>query len=122
MTFCAYLAFVLNLKIKAMVGRKEELDILKSLEQTDESAFVAVYGRRRVGKTYLIRHVFDEKFTFHLTGIANIGLKPQYTGKRTRGTSSDSWYSWYSSTGSHPSASTCGSTRPNLTCVVFSNK
>ena len=60
-----------------MVGRKEELDILKSLEQTDESAFVAVYGRRRVGKTYLIRHVFDEKFTFHLTGIANIGLKPQ---------------------------------------------
>lgn len=60
-----------------MVGRKEELGILQSLEQADESAFVAVYGRRRVGKTYLIRHVFDGKFTFHLTGIANIGLKPQ---------------------------------------------
>lgn len=60
-----------------MVGRKEELEILQSLERADESSFVAVYGRRRVGKTYLIRHVFEDKFTFHLTGIANIGLKPQ---------------------------------------------
>ena len=60
-----------------MVGRKEELAILDSLEQADESVFVAVYGRRRVGKTYLIRHVFDDKFTFYLTGIGNVGLNAQ---------------------------------------------
>ncbi|MDO8367066.1 MAG: ATPase [Saprospiraceae bacterium] len=47
------------------------------MDQADKSAFVAVYGRRRVGKTYLVRHVFEEKFTFHLTGIANVGLQPQ---------------------------------------------
>ncbi len=62
-----------------MVGRKEELSILKSLEQEDESAFVAVYGRRRVGKTYLIRHAFEDKFTFYITGIGNIGLEAQLT-------------------------------------------
>jgi hypothetical protein len=62
-----------------MVGRKEELSILKSLKQEDESSFVAVYGRRRVGKTYLIRHVFEDKFTLYITGIANIGLQAQLT-------------------------------------------
>ena len=60
-----------------MVGRREELATLKSLEQADESVFVAVYGRRRVGKTYLIRHVFDGQFTFYITGIANVGLQAQ---------------------------------------------
>lgn len=63
--------------MSAIIGRKEELEILKSLEQSDESSFVAVYGRRRVGKTYLVRHVFDGKFSFYLTGIANVGLMPQ---------------------------------------------
>jgi uncharacterized protein len=62
-----------------IIGRKEELSVLQSLEQADESAFVAVYGRRRVGKTYLIRHVFETKFTLYLTGIGNIELKPQLT-------------------------------------------
>lgn len=37
-----------------IIGRKEELATLASLNQSNESAFVAVYGRRRVGKTYLI--------------------------------------------------------------------
>ena len=62
-----------------VIGRKEELSILQSLERADESAFVAVYGRRRVGKTYLIRQVFEKKFTLYLTGIGNIELKPQLT-------------------------------------------
>ncbi len=63
--------------MSAIAGRKEELALLKSLEQSDESSFVAVYGRRRVGKTYLVRHVFEGKFSFYLTGIANVGLMPQ---------------------------------------------
>ena len=55
-----------------IIGRKEEIDILQSIQQTDKSAFVALYGRRRVGKTYLIRSVFDGKFTFQLRFLLSI--------------------------------------------------
>lgn len=62
-----------------IIGRKEEISILQSLQKSDRSAFVAVYGRRRVGKTYLIRSFFEEKFTFQLTGIANVETEQQLT-------------------------------------------
>ena len=62
-----------------MIGRKEEIRILQSLEKAPKSAFVTIYGRRRVGKTYLVRHVFGDKFTFYITGIANVGLSAQLT-------------------------------------------
>lgn len=55
-----------------ITGRKEETALLKSLESLDRSVFVAVYGRRRVGKTFLIRAVFEGRFAFQLTGIANV--------------------------------------------------
>ena len=54
-----------------IAGRKEEITLLQSLLQKEEAEFVAVYGRRRVGKTFLIRQVFEERFAFHLTGAAN---------------------------------------------------
>ncbi len=60
-----------------IIGRKEEISLLKSLKDSDKSAFVAVYGRRRVGKTYLIRSFYEGKFTFQLTGIANVGTTNQ---------------------------------------------
>ena len=53
-----------------MVGRIEEKKLLKSLLKEDESQFVAVFGRRRVGKTFLVRESFDYKFTFQHTGIS----------------------------------------------------
>ena len=62
-----------------IIGRKEEIALLQSLQQSNRSAFVAVYGRRRVGKTYLIRSFFEEKFTFQLTGIANVETEQQLT-------------------------------------------
>ncbi|MCU0339550.1 MAG: AAA family ATPase, partial [Spirosomaceae bacterium] len=62
-----------------LIGRQEEIATLKSLKQSNEPAFVAVYGRRRVGKTYLIRQFFNDTFTFQLTGIANVEL-PQQLG------------------------------------------
>ncbi|MEM9846972.1 MAG: ATP-binding protein [Bacteroidota bacterium] len=62
-----------------MIGRKREVGVLASLKEANKSVFVAVYGRRRVGKTYMIRHVFEQKFTFYMTGIANIGLSAQLT-------------------------------------------
>lgn len=54
-----------------MIGRKEERKYLLSLTNEEESQFVAVFGRRRIGKTYLIRETFEHKFTFQHTGISN---------------------------------------------------
>ena len=42
----------------AMIGRKKELMKLKEAMESDQSEFIAVYGRRRVGKTFLIRQAF----------------------------------------------------------------
>jgi uncharacterized protein len=60
-----------------MIGRQEEITLLQTLEQADKSAFVAVYGRRRVGKTYLIRTVFENKMVFQLTGLARTKIDKQ---------------------------------------------
>ncbi len=43
---------------KKIVGRKKELQLLKEIEKSKEPEFVAVYGRRRVGKTFLISEFF----------------------------------------------------------------
>lgn len=53
-----------------MIGRIVEREELLSTLQSEESQFVAVYGRRRVGKTYLIRETFGNQFTFCHTGLA----------------------------------------------------
>jgi len=60
-----------------MTGRKEEQRLLLDLAQRKEPELVVVYGRRRVGKTYLIRETFENKFFFSYTGIANINAKQQ---------------------------------------------
>ena len=53
-----------------LIGRKQEIDELKRLKESNQAEFVAIYGRRRVGKTWLIRGFFRDKFTFYATGIA----------------------------------------------------
>lgn len=60
-----------------MTGRESERQILLSAAKSDSSEFVAVYGRRRVGKTFLIRETFGYKFTFQHTGLANGNTKQQ---------------------------------------------
>lgn len=62
-----------------LIGRKDELSILKSLLTSNKSEFVAVYGRRRVGKTFLIRWAFNQNFTFQVTALANAKLAQQLT-------------------------------------------
>lgn len=52
-----------------MLGREEEKRVLLSLLESDKSEFVAIYGRRRVGKTYLVRETFNYKFAFQHTGL-----------------------------------------------------
>ncbi len=60
-----------------IIGRKKEKEILAAVENDKRSAFIAVYGRRRVGKTFLIRSEFQGDFSFQLTGIANASLEQQ---------------------------------------------
>lgn len=54
-----------------LVGRTDELRLLKQAARADESKFVAIYGRRRVGKTFLVREAFEYNFAFYHTGVAN---------------------------------------------------
>ncbi len=57
-----------------MIGRTEEKKYLLSLLDEEESQFVAVFGRRRIGKTYLVRESFERNFTFEHTGVSNVSL------------------------------------------------
>ena len=54
-----------------MIGRTKELKTLRDCIAADRSRLVVVYGRRRVGKTFLVREAFDYRFTFTHTGIEN---------------------------------------------------
>ncbi|MDR3305100.1 MAG: ATP-binding protein, partial [Clostridiales Family XIII bacterium] len=53
-----------------LIGRRREQDILTQLYTSDKAEFLVVYGRRRVGKTHLIKTFFHEIFTFYVTGTA----------------------------------------------------
>ena len=55
-----------------MVGRKEERRLLNELASSGEAELVVIYGRRRVGKTFLVRETFGNDFFFCHTGVANI--------------------------------------------------
>ena len=52
------------------------------LLEKEESQFCAIYGRRRVGKTYLIRETFNYQFCFQHTGISKGTLRQQLTAFR----------------------------------------
>ena len=60
-----------------MIGRIGEKERLLKYAESEESEFVAVYGRRRVGKTYLVRQTFQNRFAFQHTGIARGRTKEQ---------------------------------------------
>lgn len=52
-----------------LVGRKKELQLLDNLYNSGKAEFVAIYGRRRIGKTFLIRQRFQGEFSFDMTGV-----------------------------------------------------
>ena len=54
-----------------IIGREKEQAALKQYYNSDSPEFLVVYGRRRVGKTFLIREYFGEKLDFYTTGLAN---------------------------------------------------
>ena len=51
-----------------IIGRENEKSRLEKYINSNKSEFVAIYGRRRVGKTFLVREMFDGKFAFRVTG------------------------------------------------------
>ena len=53
-----------------IIGRRREQEDLLSLYRSKKSEFAAIYGRRRIGKTFLINNVFEEQFAFKHTGLS----------------------------------------------------
>ena len=53
-----------------MIGRKQEVKELNRLYHGNKAELVAVYGRRRVGKTYLVDETFEDRITFRHTGLS----------------------------------------------------
>lgn len=52
-----------------IIGRRNEAKTLQELYASSKAEFVAVYGRRRIGKTFLIDKTFADKYDFYMTGI-----------------------------------------------------
>ncbi|RME07500.1 MAG: ATPase, partial [Bacteroidetes bacterium] len=63
--------------MEKLVGRQREVSKLKAYANSDKSEFVAIYGRRRVGKTYLVRECFAGQFAFQVTGLNNGSMRDQ---------------------------------------------
>lgn len=59
------------------IGREYEIRQLEKYRNSKESEFVIVYGRRRVGKTFLIKEFFDDTYDFHVTGLYKKSKKMQ---------------------------------------------
>ena len=60
-----------------IISRDKEQKSLLELLDKDESQFCVVYGRRRVGKTYLVRETFNYSFTFQHAGLSEGGQREQ---------------------------------------------
>jgi len=58
--------------MSSIIGRKHEQEELERLYESDRPEFVAVYGRRRVGKTFLIKQALKDRITFQHTGVSPV--------------------------------------------------
>ena len=61
--------------IMKLVGRKRETSELEELYRSGQAEFVAVFGRRRVGKTYLINEFFEGRLFFQHAGLSPVEAK-----------------------------------------------
>lgn len=60
-----------------IIGRRREIEALERCLNSKNPEFIAVYGRRRIGKTYMIKQYFDEKFDFYISGTFGISKNEQ---------------------------------------------
>lgn len=84
--------------IQNIIGRKEEIARLERYVNSGQSEFIAIYGRRRVGKTFLVRELFEGQFAFRMTGMENANTEKQLenfhnalSNFTTQATQPDSW-------------------------------
>lgn len=63
-----------------MIGRRIEQELLQEAIEKDRAQFVVVYGRRRVGKTFLVNEFFQNRYAFKHTAVSplNENLKPKH--------------------------------------------
>lgn len=65
--------------VKVIIGREREKDQLKQTLKSNKAEFLAVYGRRRVGKTFLIKNFFESQkgAFFYCSGLKDGALEEQ---------------------------------------------
>lgn len=60
-----------------MIGRKKEIEELQKLYEDGRAELVAIYGRRRIGKTFLVDETFAGRITFRHAGLSPVGEEPK---------------------------------------------
>jgi AAA+ ATPase superfamily predicted ATPase len=63
--------------VEQIIGRVQEQILLEKVIKSKEAELIVVYGRRRVGKTFLIKNVFEQQIAFEYAGIHNIPTDQQ---------------------------------------------
>lgn len=87
--------------MRKIIGRNIEQTVLKDAMDNDKSELIALYGRRRIGKTYLIREYFKTNLVFEVAGLFGGSLKDQLETfnkellKRTKRTDRENAKSWF---------------------------
>jgi hypothetical protein len=83
-----------------IVGRLREQAILKEVFENKKSELIGIYGRRRIGKTYLVREFYKQSIVFEVTGLFGASLQDQISNftkeirKRSRRTLRDLPKNW----------------------------
>lgn len=87
--------------MEKLIGREKEREELMRCYNSERSEFVIVYGRRRIGKTFLVNAVFHQKYAFYFTGshkatkerqLERFAMTLQMYGKLTAIPSLPNWY------------------------------
>ncbi len=66
--------------MEKLIGREAERREIDRCLKSDRSELVIVYGRRRIGKTFLIEQHFNQTFDFGMSVIAEYRQKSSYAG------------------------------------------
>lgn len=66
----------------SILGRRHEQDLIREYYESPKPELVAVYGRRRVGKTYLVKQFFDNDFELQSFINRHQSLKDIYASKK----------------------------------------
>jgi hypothetical protein len=65
--------------METIIGREQEIKRLNKAVESSRAEFIALYGRRRVGKTFLVNQMFKNQYAFKMTGVIEGTLKDQFT-------------------------------------------